>query len=156
LDAAESIIRLRRLRRLSQVQLARRLKTKQPAIARLESGKTNVELNTLVAAARALGAIVRVEIEPQELLGREPFRAAWWDRDVIVNPFGAEPARATIELHVNQNTLNMCVVNIPGDLDQVPNWMDEASVQQIDVPSSILEGLRTTNNTSTRLLSDDS
>lgn len=67
-DVAESILRLRQLRGMSQAELARRIGTKQPAIARIESGEANVTLRTVRAIARALDATARVEMMPIELI----------------------------------------------------------------------------------------
>lgn len=76
-DVAEAVIRLRRLRGFSQSDLARRMGTKQPAIARLESGVANVRLSTLRDIATALDASVRVEIEPLEMKWNR-VRSPWW------------------------------------------------------------------------------
>lgn len=77
---SEAVLRLRRLRGLTQEQLAERMGTKQPAIARLERGHDNTTLKTLVAVAEALDATVRIDLDPVELLGREPRHARWWER----------------------------------------------------------------------------
>lgn len=77
---SEAVLRLRRLRGLTQEELAERMGTKQPAIARLERGYENTTLKTLVAAAEALGATVRIDLDPEELVGREPRCARWWER----------------------------------------------------------------------------
>lgn len=74
------MLRLRRLRGMTQEQLAERIGTRQPAIARLERGHANTTLATIVAAAEALDATVRVDLEPVELLGHEPRPARWWER----------------------------------------------------------------------------
>jgi transcriptional regulator with XRE-family HTH domain len=69
---------LRRLREMSQSELAERIGTKQPGIARLEAGDANPRLSTLVSLAEALHATIRVQLEPVET----SFRAllpAWWD-----------------------------------------------------------------------------
>lgn len=65
-DLGEGIIRLRRLRGWSQEELALKLSTKQPAVARLESGSANPRLSTLVALGEALDATVRLSLEPME------------------------------------------------------------------------------------------
>jgi repressor LexA len=55
---AELITRLARLRAragLSQAALARRVGTSQPAVARLESGRHDVQLSSVIKVARALG-----------------------------------------------------------------------------------------------------
>jgi len=76
-DFAEAIIRLRRRRGVSQEELASKLGTHQPAIARLESGEGNPRLQTLVHVANALDAVVRVQVvtieELQDQLARQPW-----------------------------------------------------------------------------------
>ena len=67
-DFAEAIIGLRHLRGVNQGELARRLGTHQPAIARLESGEGNPRLSTLVDTAHALGARVRLQIILDDVL----------------------------------------------------------------------------------------
>jgi transcriptional regulator with XRE-family HTH domain len=76
-DVAEAVIRLRRLRGISQADLARRMGTQQPAIARLESGEANVRLSTLRELAVALDATVRIELEPFEMVANR-IRNSWW------------------------------------------------------------------------------
>ena len=50
---------------LSQRELARRIDVSQPVIARIESRRIkNVTLKTLVRAAAALGARLKIELEP--------------------------------------------------------------------------------------------
>jgi len=50
---------------LSQRELARRIAVSQPVIARIESRRIkNVTLKTLVRAAAALGARLKIELEP--------------------------------------------------------------------------------------------
>lgn len=77
LDVAESVLRLRRLRGMSQAQLARRLKTSQPAVARIESGRANVRLSTLRDLGKALDATVAIHLVPVELHHTRAPR--WWD-----------------------------------------------------------------------------
>ena len=79
LDVAESSMRLRRLRGLSQAQLAAKMKTQQPAVARLESARGNPRLSTLVELAEALGATVRVEMSPIERILTGPRTVPWWN-----------------------------------------------------------------------------
>jgi transcriptional regulator with XRE-family HTH domain len=66
-DVAESIIKLRRLRGMTQAQLARRLGTHQPAIARIEAARSNVGLDTIRALSIALDAVVQISVRPAEL-----------------------------------------------------------------------------------------
>ena len=65
-DVAEAVMALRRLRGLSQAELANRVGTQQPAIARIEAARANIGLDTLRALAVALDAVVHVEISPAE------------------------------------------------------------------------------------------
>jgi transcriptional regulator with XRE-family HTH domain len=52
--------------------------TKQPQIARLESGLGNPRMSTLVELAEALDATVRVDLAPTEVLRYESPHAPWW------------------------------------------------------------------------------
>ncbi len=54
-EVARAIIALRVRHGLSQSEFARRVGKPQPYIARLESGKANVQVGTLQAFAEALG-----------------------------------------------------------------------------------------------------
>lgn len=54
LELSLAVIRLRKGRKLTQAQLAKKLKTNQSAIARLESGRENVTIETLSKIAVAL------------------------------------------------------------------------------------------------------
>lgn len=51
---------------LSQSEIAARMGTSQPAIARLESGSTNARLSTLVRYAEALGCAVDFTLAPAD------------------------------------------------------------------------------------------
>ena len=56
------LIRVRLEAEMTQAELARAVGTKQPSIARIESGTQNVKLATLKKIARALGCEVRIEL----------------------------------------------------------------------------------------------
>ncbi len=60
---AQAIIEKRIKKGLTQIELARKLKTKQSAISRLESGTYNPSLAFLVKAAKALDARVVVSFQ---------------------------------------------------------------------------------------------
>ena len=60
------LIRLRRERGLTQEELARRMGTHQPAVARFESGRVMPSLRFLMALAEALDADLTVHLEPRE------------------------------------------------------------------------------------------
>jgi transcriptional regulator with XRE-family HTH domain len=63
-DAAHEISRNRYRLRMTQTELAARLNTQQPAIARLERGNMNVSLKYLRRVANAMGCVVRLRIVP--------------------------------------------------------------------------------------------
>ena len=67
----QDLIALRKARGLTQKQLAERMGVSQPVVAELESSAPrNVELRTLVRAAAALGATLRISLEIAEPRGR--------------------------------------------------------------------------------------
>jgi ribosome-binding protein aMBF1 (putative translation factor) len=61
---AAQLIKYRAANKLSQRALAKRLGKKQPYVARLESGETNPDLETLVSISRALGIEFVIDIAP--------------------------------------------------------------------------------------------
>jgi len=66
LEPAYQVARLRIMRGLTQEQLAALVGTKQPSIARLESGKVEPKLSFLRRVVEALGARLEVRIVPLE------------------------------------------------------------------------------------------
>lgn len=62
---ASSLIQLRLSKGWSQEDLAQRLKTKQSAIARLESGTSLPSLSTVKRVAKALDADLEVVLRPK-------------------------------------------------------------------------------------------
>jgi DNA-binding XRE family transcriptional regulator len=64
LQLARQVRELRRRKRLSQEELAERVGTKQPGIARLESGRVVPKLELLAKIARATGARLDVRFVP--------------------------------------------------------------------------------------------
>lgn len=61
---AAALIEARSQAGLSQQDVAARMKTSQPAIARLEGGRQNASLKTLRQYARATGNRLKVSFEP--------------------------------------------------------------------------------------------
>lgn len=61
----EQIIRLRKDLKMTQVELGKLLKVKQPVIARLESGKYNPSLSYLKKIADALGSRLDIKFIPK-------------------------------------------------------------------------------------------
>jgi ribosome-binding protein aMBF1 (putative translation factor) len=61
---ASALIEARSRAGLTQEQLARRMKTKQAVIARLESGRVKPSTRTLERIARATGHKLRISFEP--------------------------------------------------------------------------------------------
>ena len=70
LEPAYQVARLRMLRGWTQKELARRAGTRQPSIARLESGEREPSLSFLRRVVQALGAHVEVRIVPEEVAER--------------------------------------------------------------------------------------
>jgi DNA-binding Xre family transcriptional regulator len=63
---AREIVALRKDRHLTQKELAERIGTSQPAIARLESGNyKNLSLSFLRRVAKALNAVPEVHLRPE-------------------------------------------------------------------------------------------
>lgn len=65
----EQVRRLREVRGMSQVELARRMGTVQSAIARIEAGGVDPKLDTLERLSRALNADLVIELRPREPAG---------------------------------------------------------------------------------------
>jgi transcriptional regulator with XRE-family HTH domain len=65
-QVARQIVALRLKRGLSQKELARRVGTTQSTIARIENGSQNLSLRTINRLARALGATVRLDLQPHD------------------------------------------------------------------------------------------
>ncbi len=61
LEVAYQILKLRKQKKISQAELARRIKTKQSDIARMESGQQNFTTETLQKIARALNCQLKIE-----------------------------------------------------------------------------------------------
>jgi predicted transcriptional regulator len=62
----EELVRARRDSELSQAEIAARMGTSQPAVARLESGDLDARLSTLERYAAALGRTVNWHVRPSE------------------------------------------------------------------------------------------
>ena len=66
LRIADSLIKLREKRGLTQAELARRMGVTQPFIAKLEAGEThNFSLETLVKLASALNSELEIRFKPK-------------------------------------------------------------------------------------------
>jgi ribosome-binding protein aMBF1 (putative translation factor) len=63
-DVGERVLAARQRAGLSQRELARRMRTSQAAIGRLESGSVGATLTTLQRAATALDLEVSIELRP--------------------------------------------------------------------------------------------
>lgn len=63
-EVAREVIRARALAGLTQEQLAKRMKTTQSAIARLESGRAKPSTQTLERLAAATGTRVKITFKP--------------------------------------------------------------------------------------------
>ena len=65
-DLSRSLIEARIRARLTQAELAERMKTTQSAVARLESGRACPSTGTLEKVARATGARLRISFDPAQ------------------------------------------------------------------------------------------
>jgi len=61
---AAAMIRARTVAQVSQEEIARRMETSQPAVARLEAGRGNPSLKTLRRYAAATGTRLNIAFEP--------------------------------------------------------------------------------------------
>jgi ribosome-binding protein aMBF1 (putative translation factor) len=61
---AEAVAKARRRAGLSQAELARRMKTTQSTVARLESGRGRPSTRTLTRFAKATGHRLKISFEP--------------------------------------------------------------------------------------------
>ena len=68
LEPAYQVARLRMLRGLTQEELAKRVGTRQPGIARLESGRKEPRISFLRRIAKELGARLVLQLVPEEQL----------------------------------------------------------------------------------------
>lgn len=63
LEIAYQILKLRKRKKMSQIELAKKLKTKQSNVARMESGQQNFTTDTLQKIADIFGMDLRVEFQ---------------------------------------------------------------------------------------------
>lgn len=64
--AADQIAAARRYRAYTQKILAEKLNVEQGEVSKLESGKRNMQLQTLQSIADALDMVVKIELVPKE------------------------------------------------------------------------------------------
>jgi transcriptional regulator with XRE-family HTH domain len=65
MELEQDLIALREARGVSQSELAKLLGISQPAVAKLESGRSrNIQLRTLASYVAALGGKLKIEIRP--------------------------------------------------------------------------------------------
>jgi transcriptional regulator with XRE-family HTH domain len=99
--------------------------TTQSAIARIERGKANMRLSTLVNLAESLHCTVRIDLDPVELVGHEERMPRWWERDCVHamaavsdNDSGMITVRLTqtvpVALGVNSSSLDSFFASQPG------------------------------------------
>jgi transcriptional regulator with XRE-family HTH domain len=74
---AESIVYLRRYRKLTQKALANKITTSQAAVARMEGARENITLLTLEKVVTALRGRLQLSIPPAEM--NLPTMPEWWD-----------------------------------------------------------------------------
>jgi transcriptional regulator with XRE-family HTH domain len=100
-EIARQLIALRKRRGLSQVQLAEKLGTQQPAISRVESADyRNWSYNTLRKEAEVLDARLRVLIEPAEdILKEYETEAVEYETGSVEQPTSTSKTSATINVN---------------------------------------------------------
>jgi transcriptional regulator with XRE-family HTH domain len=79
LDIGVQIASLRAKHRLNQTQLAARARMSAPKVSRIESGPANVQLDTLIRLAQALGARLEVRLIEEKRRNRNSRRAVAGD-----------------------------------------------------------------------------
>ena len=62
---ARAVIAARNRAGLTQAELARKMGTTQPVVARMESGRVQPSLKTLQRLAQATGSILKIRFEPR-------------------------------------------------------------------------------------------
>ena len=63
---ASAVTDVRNRAGLTQAQLARKMGTTQPVVARLESGRTRPSMRSLERLAKATGSRLRISFEPRD------------------------------------------------------------------------------------------
>jgi ribosome-binding protein aMBF1 (putative translation factor) len=75
---AEAIIEARKRAGLTQQQLARKMGSTQPVVARLESGRTRPSLRTLERLAEATGSRLLIRFQPRVRAAKKRVIASRW------------------------------------------------------------------------------
>lgn len=118
---------------MSQSQLAKKIGTSQPNIARLESGRCNARLSTIVDLSKALDAYVWLELAPIELAHD---RASHWWTESQTPSQSSEPATLMVQNNVS------VMINFCGPIGSVMS-PSEATAVPIAIDVSRLLGSRT-------------
>jgi len=63
-ELAEELIKARTRAKLSQAQVAKRMKTTQSVVAKLESGRSKPSIRSLERYAKAIGARITYKLQP--------------------------------------------------------------------------------------------
>jgi transcriptional regulator with XRE-family HTH domain len=133
-DVAESVVRLRHLRELTQKDLARRMHTWQPAVARIEAAGANVRLSTLKTLADALNARVRIRLEPAEY--RFPHTPPWWECIDFGMATSVEQANFTLTFQGSAKDLIAAHLNVEFGPYHPDNWVKHGALTQKRVPAT--------------------
>ncbi len=123
-DVAEAIVRLRRLRGLTQKELASRMGTWQPAVARIEAAAGNFRVSTLKKLGEALNARVRIRLEPAEY--RFPHCPPWWECLTLGMVTSAEQPNFTLTF---QGTTNLVAGHLSVEFGpyHADNWVQHGA-----------------------------
>jgi transcriptional regulator with XRE-family HTH domain len=79
LNIGIQIANLRAKHRMNQTQLAARARMSAPKVSRIENGPANVQLDTLIRLAQALGARLEVRLVEEKKSNRQSRRSAAGD-----------------------------------------------------------------------------
>ncbi len=123
-DVAEAVVRLRRLRDLTQKELASRMGTWQPAVARIEAARGNLRVSTLKKLGEALNARVRISLEPAEY--RFPHCPPWWECLALGMVTAAEQPNFTLTF---QGTTNLVASHLSVEFGPYhpDNWIQHGA-----------------------------
>jgi transcriptional regulator with XRE-family HTH domain len=116
------------LRALTQEELAERVGTKQPSIARLESGKVEPRLSFLRQVVETLGGSLLVRIVPrEESPGGWDRPSGLWDRHMCQMPNAMGICRGNV-LGVYTGTPNAITMTLRGPNQEIVDKEDHVEV----------------------------
>lgn len=134
-DVAENVVRLRRLRGLTQKELARGMQTWQPVVARIEAAGANVRLSTLKTLGEALNARVRIWLEPAEY--RFPHCPPWWECLAVGMAASAEQPNFTFTLQGTTNVNFIAHLSVESGPYYAHAWIPHGAFTPPQIPVGV-------------------